>query len=66
VPYRTDAAAPTMETLRSADGERAFPIALEPVGCTRFEMASFALAARDLGVRTSRRRDAAFLHTWTG
>ena len=30
VPYRTDAAAPTMETLRSPDGERAFPIALDP------------------------------------
>jgi len=50
VPYRTDAAAPTMETLRSAAGDRAFPIALEPFGCTRFEMASFALAARELGV----------------
>jgi betaine-homocysteine S-methyltransferase len=50
VPYRTDAAAPTMETLRSADGDRAFPIALDPFVCTRFEMASFALAARELGV----------------
>jgi betaine-homocysteine S-methyltransferase len=50
VPYRTDAAAPTMETLRSADGERAFPIALEPFTCTRFEMARFALEARGLGV----------------
>jgi betaine-homocysteine S-methyltransferase len=50
VPYRTDVAAPTMETLRSAEGERAFPIALEPFGCTRFEMASFALTARELGV----------------
>jgi betaine-homocysteine S-methyltransferase len=50
VPYRTDAAAPTMETLRSAEGERAFPIALEPFVCTRFEMASFALTARELGV----------------
>ncbi len=50
VPYRTDAAAPTMETLRSAEGERAFPIALEPFGCTRFEMASFARTARELGV----------------
>jgi len=50
VPYRTDAAAPTMETLRSAAGERAFPIALDPFGCTRFEMASFALQARELGV----------------
>jgi betaine-homocysteine S-methyltransferase len=50
VPYRTNVAAPTMETLRSAEGERAFPIALEPFGCTRFEMASFALTARELGV----------------
>ena len=50
VPYRTDAAAPTMETLRSAEGERAFPIALDPFVCTRFEMASFALTARELGV----------------
>ena len=50
VPYRTNAAAPTMETLRSAEGERAFPIALDPFVCTRFEMASFALTARELGV----------------
>ena len=50
VPYRTDAAAPTMETLRSPDGERAFPIALDPFGCTRFEMAHFAQQARELGV----------------
>ena len=50
VPYRTDAAAPTMETLRSADGERAFPIALDSFTCTRFEMAQFAAQARELGV----------------
>ena len=50
VPYRTHAAAPTMETLRSAAGDRAFPIALEPFGCTRFEMAAFAQQARELGV----------------
>jgi betaine-homocysteine S-methyltransferase len=50
VPYRTDPAAATMETLRSADGQRAFPIALEPFTCTRFEMAQFALEARNLGV----------------
>jgi betaine-homocysteine S-methyltransferase len=50
VPYRTDAAAPTMQALRSPEGERAFPIALEPFACTRFEMARFALAARELGV----------------
>jgi betaine-homocysteine S-methyltransferase len=50
VPYRTDAAALTMQTLRSETVRRAFPLALEPFGCTRFEMAQFALQARDLGV----------------
>jgi betaine-homocysteine S-methyltransferase len=50
VPYRTDAAAPTMEALRSPGGERAFPVALDPFVCTRFEMAQFALQARELGV----------------
>jgi len=50
VPYRTDAAAPTMQALRSGTTQRAFPLALEPFGCTRFEMAQFALQARDLGV----------------
>ena len=50
VPYQTDAAAPTMQTLRLQDGQRAFPVALEPFGCTRFDMAAFALAARELGV----------------
>jgi len=50
VPYRTDAGAPTMQALRSDGAQRAFPLALEPFGCTRFEMAQFALQARDLGV----------------
>ncbi|MGH3149589.1 MAG: homocysteine S-methyltransferase family protein, partial [Streptosporangiaceae bacterium] len=50
VPYRTDAAAPTMQALRSETTQRAFPLALEPFGCTRFEMAQFALQARDLGI----------------
>ena len=50
VPYLTNAAMPTMETLRSAEGERAFPVALDPFTCTRFEMAQFALTARELGV----------------
>jgi len=39
-----------MESLRSDGMKRAFPLALEPFGCTRFEMADFAVAARDLGV----------------
>jgi betaine-homocysteine S-methyltransferase len=50
VPYRTTPAMPTMETLRSAEGERAFPVALDPFTCTRFEMAQFAVVARELGV----------------
>jgi betaine-homocysteine S-methyltransferase len=50
VPYRTTPAMPTMETLRSAEGERAFPVALDPFTCTRFEMAQFAATARELGV----------------
>ena len=50
VPYRTSPAAPAFEALTAADGRHAFPIALEPFQCTRFEMADFALRARDVGV----------------
>jgi betaine-homocysteine S-methyltransferase len=50
VPYRTDAVFPTMQSLKSAEAERIFPLAMEPFGCTRFEMAGFARAAQDLGV----------------
>jgi betaine-homocysteine S-methyltransferase len=50
VPYRTSTAEPTMQALRSAHGERAFPVALDPFTCTRFEMAQFAVQARELGV----------------
>ena len=50
VPYRTSPAAPAFEALAPADGLHAFPIALEPFQCTRFEMADFALRARDIGV----------------
>ncbi len=50
VPYRTDAAAPTMQSLRSDQVDRVFPLALELFACTRFELAQFASAARDLGV----------------
>ncbi len=50
VPYRTDAGSLTMQALRSQATQHAFPLALEPFGCTRFEMAHFALQARDLGV----------------
>ena len=50
VPYRTSPAVPAFESLTSPDGLHAFPIALEPFQCTRFEMAEFALRARDVGV----------------
>jgi betaine-homocysteine S-methyltransferase len=50
VPYRTSPAAPAFEALTTADGLHAFPIALEPFQCTRFEMADFARRARDVGV----------------
>ncbi len=50
VPYHTSAAEPTMQALRSADGGQAFPVALDPFTCTRFEMAQFAVQARELGV----------------
>jgi len=50
VPYRTSPAAPAFEALTAADGRHAFPIALEPFQCTRFEMADFAVRARDVGV----------------
>jgi betaine-homocysteine S-methyltransferase len=39
-----------MESLRADGVGRAFPLALDPFSCTRFEMADFAVAARDLGV----------------
>jgi betaine-homocysteine S-methyltransferase len=50
VPYHTTPDEPTFIGLRAEDGTRAFPIALDPFTCTRFEMAEFAVAARDLGV----------------
>jgi len=50
VPYRTTPAQPNFEGLKDVDGRGAFPIALEPFLCNRFEMADFAAAARDLGV----------------
>jgi betaine-homocysteine S-methyltransferase len=50
VPYRTEAAMPTFESLKSEDGTNIFPIALEPFLCTRFEMADYARRAQALGV----------------
>jgi betaine-homocysteine S-methyltransferase len=50
VPYRTTPEQPTFVVLQHEDGSRAFPVGLDPFVLTRFEMADFAVAARDLGV----------------
>ena len=50
VPYKTNALAPTFESLCMSHGEHAFPLALEPFLCNRFEMAAFAREAQALGV----------------
>jgi betaine-homocysteine S-methyltransferase len=50
VPYKTDQQHATFESLRTRDGHQAFPLALEPFLCNRFEMAEFARRARDIGV----------------
>jgi betaine-homocysteine S-methyltransferase len=50
VPYRTTPEEPTFVSLHGDDGSRAFPVALDPFLLTRFQMADFAVAARDLGV----------------
>jgi betaine-homocysteine S-methyltransferase len=51
VPYRTTPAEPAFISLKDASGARVFPLALDPFTCTRFEMAEFAVAAHELGVR---------------
>jgi betaine-homocysteine S-methyltransferase len=50
VPYRTTPEEPTFISLHGEEGSRAFPVALDPFLLTRYEMADFAVAARDLGV----------------
>ncbi len=50
VAYRTTPEAPSFQALKDG-GERAFPIALDPFQTTRFEMADFAVQAREIGVR---------------
>jgi betaine-homocysteine S-methyltransferase len=50
IPYRTTFEQPTYQSLRDANGARVFPLALDPFLCTRFELADFAIAARDAGV----------------
>jgi methionine synthase I (cobalamin-dependent) len=51
VAYRTTMEQPCFQALREGEQGRAFPIALDPFQSTRFEMADFAVEARDIGVR---------------
>ena len=56
VPYRTTPAQPTFQSLQDPaceglPGGRPFPVALDPFTCNRYEMAAFARAAYDLGIR---------------
>jgi len=48
VPYRTHAAEPTFQAL---DEGRAFPVALDPHTCDRYEVADFARDALEIGVQ---------------
>lgn len=56
VPYRTTEEQPTFQSLRDPEypdlpNGRAFPVALDPFTCNRYEIGDFARAAYDLGVR---------------
>ena len=56
VPYRTRPEEPTFQSLTDPDGgdlpgDRPFPTALDPFVCNRYEMASFAKAARSMNIR---------------
>ncbi|BBO71057.1 hypothetical protein DSCA_49870 [Desulfosarcina alkanivorans] len=50
VPYRTHDRQPCFFDLRGEDGKNGFPVALDPFLLSRFEMADFAVAARDMGI----------------
>lgn len=50
VPYHTDHDHPYFQVLKDSHGNRAFPVGLDPFLCTRFEMADFAVQAKEIGV----------------
>jgi betaine-homocysteine S-methyltransferase len=50
VPYRTTSKTPCFFDLKLENATNAFPVALDPFLLTRFEMADFAVEARDIGV----------------
>ena len=49
VPYRTNADHPTIATLKRDGCRSGFPVELEPFLMTRYEMADFAVQAREMG-----------------
>jgi betaine-homocysteine S-methyltransferase len=49
VPYHTTAEQPTFQSLKDDEGQRAFPIALDHFMCSRFDMADFAVTAKQIG-----------------
>ncbi|KAL6080072.1 Homocysteine S-methyltransferase family protein [Balamuthia mandrillaris] len=55
VPFRTTEEEPTMQKLTDptlpTESKKAFPIALDPFVCNRFEIAEFTKAAQQLGVK---------------
>jgi betaine-homocysteine S-methyltransferase len=56
VPYRTTEAQPSFQSLEDPHGQdlpggRAFPTALDPFTCNRYEIAEFTRAAYELGAR---------------
>jgi betaine-homocysteine S-methyltransferase len=50
VAYRTTTQEPTFHVLTDKEGNKAFPVNLEPLICTRNEMAEFTVEAVKLGV----------------
>ncbi|MFC2029571.1 homocysteine S-methyltransferase family protein [Chloroflexota bacterium] len=50
VAYRTTEKEPTFVSLRDGEDGQAFPIGLDPFTTTRFEIADFAVEAKELGV----------------
>jgi len=50
VPYRTTPEQPTFYDLKMPEEKGSFPVGLDPFLLTRFEMADFAVKARDMGI----------------
>ena len=49
-PYRTTTEEPTFQQLKDKNGNRAFPLNLDPFLPARDDMAKFAVEAREMGI----------------